>query len=257
MPRIDMTTLDEETLAEWLLGQRWFGSKARDVAHVRVLDLLTLARRPAAAGRPRSSRRASPPARTSSTSCCSSLREGVAGEDVDRLRRAAPPSIDALADPQRLRGARRPAARARRGRRRARDGHLPLARRRRAAARRRRRARAWAPSSRTPRSSSTTRSCSRPSAASRPGDNPELEMLRFLTERGFDEHRAARAAGTQYEGELMDATLGVVQALRRRRARRLGAGARRARATTRALRRAPARARRGHRPDAHRARPRT
>ena len=42
MPRIDMTTLDEETLAEWLLGRRWFGSKARNVAHVRVMDLLTL-----------------------------------------------------------------------------------------------------------------------------------------------------------------------------------------------------------------------
>jgi trehalose synthase-fused probable maltokinase len=42
------------------------------------------------------------------------------------------------------------------------------------------------------------------------GDNPELEMLRFLTERGFES--IARLQGWyDYSGELMDATLGVVQ----------------------------------------------
>ena len=42
------------------------------------------------------------------------------------------------------------------------------------------------------------------------GDNPELEMLRFLTERGFE--NIARLQGWyDYSGELMDATLGVVQ----------------------------------------------
>jgi maltokinase len=43
-----------------------------------------------------------------------------------------------------------------------------------------------------------------------PGDNPELEMLRFLTGHGF-EHIAALAGWYAYSGELMDATLGVVQ----------------------------------------------
>ena len=42
------------------------------------------------------------------------------------------------------------------------------------------------------------------------GDNPELEMLRFLSERGFP-HVAELGGWYQYEGELMDATFGVVQ----------------------------------------------
>ncbi|MBA2346953.1 MAG: hypothetical protein H0V81_01535 [Solirubrobacterales bacterium] len=43
-----------------------------------------------------------------------------------------------------------------------------------------------------------------------PGDNPELEMLRFLTMRGFP--NIARLHGWyDYEGELLSATLGVVQ----------------------------------------------
>ena len=42
------------------------------------------------------------------------------------------------------------------------------------------------------------------------GDNPELEMLKYLTERGFE--NIARLQGWyDYSGELMDATLGVVQ----------------------------------------------
>ena len=42
------------------------------------------------------------------------------------------------------------------------------------------------------------------------GDNPELEMLRFLTEQGFES--IARLQGWyDFSGELMDATLGVVQ----------------------------------------------
>ncbi|MCU1462374.1 MAG: hypothetical protein JWO37_2449, partial [Acidimicrobiales bacterium] len=43
-----------------------------------------------------------------------------------------------------------------------------------------------------------------------PGDNPELEMLRFLTAQGFP-NIAALAGWYEYSGELMDATLGVVQ----------------------------------------------
>ena len=43
-----------------------------------------------------------------------------------------------------------------------------------------------------------------------PGDNPELEMVRFLTSHGFA-HIARLAGWYEYSGELMDATLGVVQ----------------------------------------------
>ncbi|MDQ3849130.1 MAG: hypothetical protein M3296_00740 [Actinomycetota bacterium] len=43
-----------------------------------------------------------------------------------------------------------------------------------------------------------------------PGDNPELEMLRFLSTRGF-ENVAALAGWYELSGELMSATLGVLQ----------------------------------------------
>ena len=42
-----------------------------------------------------------------------------------------------------------------------------------------------------------------------PGDNPELEMLRFLSGRGF-ENIPALAGWYEFEGELLDATLGVL-----------------------------------------------
>ena len=40
MPSVDLAALDEEKLAEWLLNRRWFGSKARDVASIHVLDVV-------------------------------------------------------------------------------------------------------------------------------------------------------------------------------------------------------------------------
>jgi maltokinase len=43
-----------------------------------------------------------------------------------------------------------------------------------------------------------------------PGDNPELEMLRFLQERGFV-NIAPLAGWYDFNGQLMDATLGVMQ----------------------------------------------
>ena len=43
-----------------------------------------------------------------------------------------------------------------------------------------------------------------------PGVNPELELLRFLSAHGF-EHIAQLAGWYAYEGRLMDATLGIVQ----------------------------------------------
>ena len=88
------------------------------------------------------------------------------------------------------------------------------------------------------------------------GDNPELEMLRFLSERGFA-HVAELGGWYQYEGELMDATLGVVQRFVPDARDGWELCARRARQRPRALRRAPARPRRGHRADAHGPRPRT
>src|SRR4051794_4121032 len=43
-----------------------------------------------------------------------------------------------------------------------------------------------------------------------PGVNPELELLRFLSDREFP-HIAPIAGWFQYDGRLMDATLGVLQ----------------------------------------------
>jgi maltokinase len=43
-----------------------------------------------------------------------------------------------------------------------------------------------------------------------PGENPELELLRFLTARGF-EHIAPLVGWYQFTGRLMDATLGILQ----------------------------------------------
>jgi trehalose synthase-fused probable maltokinase len=45
-----------------------------------------------------------------------------------------------------------------------------------------------------------------------PGENPELEMVRFLTAHGFP-HIAELGGWYEYAGEVMDATLGVVQRL--------------------------------------------
>ena len=37
---VTLAALDEAALTEWLLGRRWFGSKARDVAQLNVLDVV-------------------------------------------------------------------------------------------------------------------------------------------------------------------------------------------------------------------------
>ena len=140
-------------------------------------------------------------ARTSSTSCSLGVRpvdegwtEGVIGADGDRTM------YDALADPElrrRARAADREDATSRatpasldvpraRAARRAPTAGAPDGRRAVQLVDRLRRAR-WS---------------SRSSAASRPGDNPELEMLRFLTDARLREHRARWRAGTSSRGEL-------------------------------------------------------
>ena len=65
-----------------------------------------------------------------------------------------------------------------------------------------------------------------------PGVNPELELLRFLTERGF-ENIAQLGGWYAYVGQPLDATLGVLQQYVRGARRRVGARARRARDASR------------------------
>src|ERR1700749_4548751 len=38
----DLSFLDEQPLNEWIVAQRWFASKTRDVAHIEVVDAVPL-----------------------------------------------------------------------------------------------------------------------------------------------------------------------------------------------------------------------
>jgi maltokinase len=210
MASVDLATLDEEKLADWLLDRRWFGSKARDVASIHVLDVVPLNPPPS-----------TPPALSSAlvearypggTHDVYQLLLGVGangGEDavIDDVRGVT--VYDAFADPRAcelLGGLLRQGAEVHGEHARV-EFH-------------------WLEGVEPPR----------PGAAVRPigaeqsntsivfddklvlkafrrveaGDNPELEMLRFLSERGFA-HIAELGGWYQYEGELMDATFGVVQ----------------------------------------------
>ena len=68
----------------------------------------------------------------------------------------------------------------------------------------------WAPSSPTPRSSSTTRWCSRPSAASSRATTPSSRCC-ASSPRAASRTSPRSRGWYEYEGDLMDATLGVVQ----------------------------------------------
>ena len=239
-------------------SQRWFGSKSREVAHAACSST---ARRcaseaPLLVGR---ARRDPLPARgrTSSTSCSSaSGRRRAAGRTGDRDGRRLDVPTTRLADPQLARElvdlmrAQRDARGAR-----GRVDRVPRGRRARAASSSVREVAAdRASSSRTRRSSSTTSSILKVYRRLEPGVNPELELLRFLTERGFP-NIAALDGWYAYVGHAdgRDA---------RRSCRQFVAGAGdgwelaldELDAATRSVPRAAAPARRGDRRDAHRAR---
>ena len=38
----DLSFVEEETLREWLVSQRWFGSKSRDVSHIDIAEVVPL-----------------------------------------------------------------------------------------------------------------------------------------------------------------------------------------------------------------------
>ena len=86
-----------------------------------------------------------------------------------------------------------------------------------------------------------------------PGENPELELLRFLSARGFP-NIAPLAGWYDFEGRLRRRDAGDPAGVPGRRARRLGARARRARLRIPTGCSGGARARRGHRRAAHGAR---
>jgi maltokinase len=210
MASVDLAALDEEKLADWLLDRRWFGSKARDVASIHVLDVVPLNPSPP-----------TPPALSSAlvearypggTHDVYQLLLGVGsnGGDhavIDDVRGVT--VYDAFADPRAcelLGGLLREGAEVHGEHARV-EFH-------------------WLEGVEPPRPGADVRPIGAEQSNTsivfdeklvlkafrrvEAGDNPELEMLRFLSERGFA-HIAELGGWYQYEGELMDATFGVVQ----------------------------------------------
>ena len=207
MPSVDLAALDEQKLADWLLERRWFGSKARDVASIHVLDVVAV--------------HDGPPALSSAlvearypggTHDVYQLLLGVGsngGDDavIDDVRGVT--VYDAFADPRAcelLGGLLREGAELHGEHARV-EFH-------------------WLEGVEPPRPGADVRPIGAEQSNTsivfddklvlkafrrvEAGDNPELEMLRFLSERDFP-HVAELGGWYQYEGELMDATFGVVQ----------------------------------------------
>jgi maltokinase len=207
MASVDLAALDEEKLADWLLDRRWFGSKARDVASIHVLDVVAV--------------HDGPPALSSAlvearypggTHDVYQLLLGVGsngGDDavIDDVRGVT--VYDAFADPRAcelLGGLLREGAEIHGEHARV-EFH-------------------WLEGVEPPRPGADVRPIGAEQSNTsivfddklvlkafrrvEAGDNPELEMLRFLSERDFP-HVAELGGWYQYEGELMDATFGVVQ----------------------------------------------
>ncbi len=237
----DLTALDEERLGEWLLGRRWFGSKAEDVSQTHVLDVVTLDDGPPAVAFAAVEARF-PTGTHAIYQLLLGMRAADDGWTADRLDDVGGLTVyDAFADPQAAAVIPRLFA----------EGatiegeHATVEFR-------------WGDEFDRPRPDAAVRAMGAEQSNSsvvlddtlvlklfrrlEAGENPELEMLRFLTSRGFP-NIAELAGWISYSGELMDATLGVVQRFVERRARRLGARARRDRHRPGGVRRADGRAR--------------
>jgi maltokinase len=205
----DLTTLDSETLSSWLLGRRWFGSKAEEVSHVGVLDSMGLddadpalvlalveARFP------------------TGTHHVYQLLFGVRPQDEGwtegRIEDVDGATVyDAFADPD---------AYGRLGRMLAAQATIEGATATVSFH--------WLEGAEPPGEDTHVRAMGAEQSNSsvvfdetyvlkafrrlEAGDNPELEMLRFLTERDFP-NIAELVGWIDYEGELMDATLAVAQ----------------------------------------------
>jgi trehalose synthase-fused probable maltokinase len=207
---IDLATLDQQTLNEWIVAQRWFGSKARDVAQIEVMEAVPL--------------RSEPPVLVlavvearfpTGTHETYQLPLGLrpAGEGWDQrviMESGGWTVYDALADPahgrellHRMRGGSEVSLE---------DGTLRFR---------------WAESAGAglggtvdvrpvgveQSNSSVVFGESLILKAFRrlePGVNPELELLRFLSARGFP-HIAPLAGWYEVEARRLDATLGILQ----------------------------------------------
>jgi trehalose synthase-fused probable maltokinase len=209
---IDLSRLDEERLHDWLVARRWFGSKAREVTHVEVAESVVL--------------REEPPGLVLALV---EARFGEGTHDTYQLPLGLRPAdegweegviaeldgwtvYDALADP----------AHARELLHRMRRGEAVLAADGEATLRFR-----WAESADAGGGGTVD---VRPVGVEQsnssvvfgealilkafrrvePGVNPELELLRFLSDREFP-NIATLAGWYEYEGRRLDATLGILQ----------------------------------------------
>jgi maltokinase len=207
---IDISALDQETFQEWIVAQRWFGSKARDVAHIDVSECIPLREEvPQLALALVEARFGEGTHETYQVPI--GLRPAEEGWDERVIGEAEGWTIyDALADPA---TGRELLHRMRSGSQETVDeGTLRFG---------------WAASAGAELGGTVD---VRPVGVEQsnssivfgealilkafrrvePGVNPELELLRFLSERGFP-HIAPIAGWYSYEGSLMDATLGILQ----------------------------------------------
>jgi maltokinase len=207
---IDISVLDEDVFQEWIVGQRWFGSKAREVSHIAVSECIPLREEvPQLALALVEARFGEGTHETYQVPL--GLRPAEEGWGERVIGEAEGWTIyDALADPatgrellHRMRAG---------GTETVEEGTLRFR---------------WAESA--PAELGGTVDV-RPVGVEQsnssivfgealilkafrrvePGVNPELELLRFLSERGFP-NIAALAGWYEFEGRFIDATLGILQ----------------------------------------------
>jgi maltokinase len=205
-----VSLLPEEALHDWVVAQRWFGSKAREVAHMEIVEAVTLrAEAPELVLTLVEARFGEGTHETYQVPL--GLRPAAEGWTDRVIARAGDRTVyDALADPA---GGRELLHRMRSGSEEAlTDGVLRFS---------------WAESAGAGLGGTVD---VRPIGVEQsnssvvfgealilkafrrlePGINPELELLRFLSARGF-EHIAPLAGWYEIEGRLIDATLGILQ----------------------------------------------
>jgi maltokinase len=180
----DLTAIDSDRLGAWMREQRWFGAKAADLTHFGVLDVIELDDRLSIAL-----------AEARFNSGVHDLYQLlVSGEDLDAL--TDPSRATAIVSSMALEADYGPV-------------HFH-----------------WTGALDRPAVTPTVRAMGAEQSNSTivfddalalkvfrrllPGDNPELEMLRFLGAHGF-ENIAALAGWYELAGERMEATLGVLQ----------------------------------------------
>ncbi|WP_022928550.1 maltokinase N-terminal cap-like domain-containing protein [Patulibacter americanus] len=205
----DLTRLDEALLEEWLPGRRWFGAKSRELSHVHVVDVVTL-REDERLGLAVAIVEARFPGGTHDLyQLPLAIRPAAEGWDTEVLQEIDGATVyDALADPESaalIAGMLRDQVVA------GEDPRIEFH---------------WVEGVEPPAAQPTARPMGAEQSNSsividdayvlktfrrlEPGENPELEMTRFLSERAFP-HIAELGGWYDYTGEVMEGTLGVVQ----------------------------------------------